>query len=794
MVVAAPQHPAGVGPQAENIPHGPPPVQGPRPPVPGSFRGPYPDRQQQQNGWPFFCVPPSQPYLPYQWPMPVPYVPYGGFPGMGYGMVVQPFPPASYVEPPGYILPHAQLHMADYRRMMAPHLAPAMAYQARRFRYQHTTPSGRVMVSSEVQTEPVGTESPQHDCKGATSSQTNSESGRGTASSSNLSSPKPHADTSACPEEAFGISSNKSLADTVDSTSNVSSVVPNSEIVFQAEEVRIECSGTRAGLKLIHAKETTELASSGELLQCNMGSVHSAEDVVLRCYQPLAFGENKQREPLDDLNHSDEQYLPACPDILMTGACPSSGSLEGSDSTPVEPGNSTEIHTLAVQGDPSLVKGEDDFCGNSKNLHFKILRLPFDLQCLDELRQMEASVWSVESLVPYVPSTEWMIQNGLLTPQRPSLTTVMEVPSEVPLEASQPAADAASTPQENLQAERAIELDGQDSMTSLESLPPYLPAASWLADFSNVYYSKLPSNVQQVGNLRTWPEGQRGEKSEVSQDTNMESSVCPKSGSVQFKEPRSRHRSRTAGLSPSHQDGCPVKSHLGMLHSPEHKVRICKSCLMKQKARNISGSPSPNSNCVKRHKVAHSHSTGDKTKVHLCAVCMCDPEKKSRCKASVDGETTEGEVSENSLYPTAGPKKRVADGQKMLHNNSQKVSSGRHSEKCPMARQSKLREQNCSCEGPKGVPSSAQVWDSNGYGQHNDLTLEKNEINMALYATERWRDTEQRLSSQKQKEKSWKGGMQVSDTESTKSAGKIRTHKQKQYAPTPELHRRDTRC
>uniref|UniRef100_A0AAR2LNU8 Bucky ball n=1 Tax=Pygocentrus nattereri TaxID=42514 RepID=A0AAR2LNU8_PYGNA len=689
MVVAAPQHSSGVGPQAENIPHGPPPVQGPRPPVPGSFRGPYPDRQQQQNGWPFFCVPPSQPYLPYQWPMPVPYVPYGGFPGMGmcYGMVVQPFSPASYMEPPGYILPHAQLHMADYRRMMAPHLPPTMAYQARRFRYQHTTPSGRVMVSSEVQTEPVGTESPQHDCKGATSSQTNSESGRGTASSSNFSSPKPHADTSACPEEAFGITLNKSLADTVDPTSNVSSAVPNSEIVFQAEEVRIECSGTRAGLKIIHAKETTELASSGELLQCNMGSVHSAEDVVLRCYQPLAFGDD-QTEPLDDLSHADD----------------------------------TEMHTLAVQGDPSLVKGEDDLC---------------------------ASVWSVESLVPYVPSAEWMIQNGLLTPQKPSLATVMEVPSEVPLEASQPAADAASTPQENLQTERAIELDGQDSVTSLESLPPYLPAASWLADFSNVYYSKLPSNVQQVGNLGTWPEGQLGEKSEVSQDTNVKSLVSPKSGSVQFKEPRSRHRSRTAGLSPSHLDGCPVKSHSGMPHSPEHKVRMCKSCLVKQKARNVSGSPSPNSNCVKRHKAAHSHLTGDKTKLHLCAVCICDPEK-SRCKASVDGETTEGEASENSLYPIAGPKKRAADGQKMLHN-SQKVSSGRHSEKCPMARQSKLREQNCSCEGPKGVPSSAQIWDSSGYGQHKDLTLEKNERNMALYATERWRDTEQRSSSQKPK-------------------------------------------
>ncbi|KAI4885274.1 hypothetical protein NFI96_013682, partial [Prochilodus magdalenae] len=777
MVVAAPQHPARGGPQAQNVAHGPPPpVQGPRPPIPGSFRGPHLDRQQQQSSWPFFCVPPSQPYLPYQWPMPVPYVPYGGFPGMGYGMVVPPFPPASYMEPPGYMLPHAQLHMTDYRRMMAPHPAPAMAYQARRFRYQHTTPSGRVMVSSEVQTDPVGTASPQRDRSGATSSHTSSDSGKSLGCSSNLSSPIPHADASVCPEEACG-------TDTVGGASKVPSAVPNSEILYQAEEVRIECSGTRAGLKIIHAKETTELASSGELLQCNMGTVHSTEDVVLRCYQPLPFGENKPREPSDDLDHSDEQYLPGCPDILMTGVCPSSGSLEESDGAPAEPVNSTEIHTVAVQGDPGLVKCEDGLCGSSKNVHFKILRLPFDLHCLDELRQMEASVWSVESLVPYVPSTEWMLQNGLLTPQKPSLATVMEVPSEVALEAPQTAAEAASTPQENLQAERMIELDGQDSMTSLESLPPYLPAASWLADFSNVYYSKLSSNAQQQpGNLSTWPEGQLGDKSEVKQDANMQSSVSPKSGPVQFKEPRSRHRSRTVGLSPSKLDACPVMSRSGMPHSPEHKVRICKSCMMKQKAGNLSASPSPKANCGKRHRVAHSHLTGDKTKVHLCAVCMCDPEKISRCKASVDDETTEGEVSENSLYPSGGPKKRAADGQKRMHNDSQKVPAGRHAEKCPMARQSKLREKNCSCEDPKGVSGSTKVWDSNGHSQH-DATLEKNEINMALYATERWRGTEERFISQKQ-EKLWRGGTQVSDTESTKSAGKIRTHKHK-YAPTP---------
>lgn len=85
MVVAASQNPPGVEPHAQSIPFGVNPGQGSRHAGPNPYRGPNPnhlDRQQQGN-WPFFYVQPSQPYLPCQWPMPMPYVPYGGFPGMG---------------------------------------------------------------------------------------------------------------------------------------------------------------------------------------------------------------------------------------------------------------------------------------------------------------------------------------------------------------------------------------------------------------------------------------------------------------------------------------------------------------------------------------------------------------------------------------------------------------------------------------------------------------------------------------------------------------------------------------
>lgn len=85
MVVVASQHPPGFEPRAQSIPSGMASAQGTRHAGPNPYRGPNPnhlDRQQQGN-WPFFYVQPSQPYVTCQWPMPMPYVPYGGFPGLG---------------------------------------------------------------------------------------------------------------------------------------------------------------------------------------------------------------------------------------------------------------------------------------------------------------------------------------------------------------------------------------------------------------------------------------------------------------------------------------------------------------------------------------------------------------------------------------------------------------------------------------------------------------------------------------------------------------------------------------
>ncbi|XP_062860081.1 uncharacterized protein LOC134322141 [Trichomycterus rosablanca] len=375
-----------------------------------------------------------------------------------------------------------------------------------------------------------------------------------------------------------------------------------------------------------------------------------------------------------------------------------------------------------------------------------------------------------------------------MTPQKQSLPTVMEVPAEVLLESNSSKQTSAQTSLEKHDG-MVVELDGQDSVVSPESIPPCLPSAGWLADFGNVYPNKTPNDDhQQVKNQSNWPEGPQ--QTEVNQNADVQS-VSPNSAPEKSQE-MIVQRVKTSGVvSLSDVEGysrsCPdVRG--------KHKVRLCKNCLSRRKTGVAADDLSPKTCGMKRHKVAHSHLMGDKGK--LCGMCRHDPGKKARYKASSSGSGSGSvnqyrksqEVSENAVYPLEAPKK-CSNGS----FNAQTSPSARHAEKCPTSHQSKLREQNCSCDHLK-VPRTNPAWSGDGYGHCSDVTRERNEENLAFSAKDRWRDAEQKHILHQQSDKSWKGGMQVSDTESTKSGGKTRTHKQKQCAQTPEIHRRDTRC
>ncbi|XP_023190895.1 uncharacterized protein LOC111608834 [Xiphophorus maculatus] len=107
----------------------------------------------------YIPAPLPPPLLQYQWLIPFSYNPSAHFPSMGYGMIAPPPPllQPPYMETPGYILPHVQ--PVDYRRLHHPQLHTQDAShqnpnQMRRIRPNHFIPV-RKTVNSEVQTEPA---------------------------------------------------------------------------------------------------------------------------------------------------------------------------------------------------------------------------------------------------------------------------------------------------------------------------------------------------------------------------------------------------------------------------------------------------------------------------------------------------------------------------------------------------------------------------------------------------------------------------------------------------------------
>ncbi|KAL0179813.1 hypothetical protein M9458_025255, partial [Cirrhinus mrigala] len=125
---------------------------------------------------------------------------------------------------------------------------------------------------------------------------------------------------------------------------------------------------------------------------------------------------------------------------------------------------------------PPEAKSREDGNSSSK-VEFKILRLPFDTQNRNQPCQLEASIWSVESLIPYVPSTEWMTENGLLTPQKPFSPVNEHGDISKPNYGSEG---------KNLQSGaskyhgRSRQLEA--SIWSVESLMPYVPSTEWMTE------------------------------------------------------------------------------------------------------------------------------------------------------------------------------------------------------------------------------------------------------------------------------------------------------------------------
>nr|XP_003199627.1 uncharacterized protein buc2l [Danio rerio] len=424
----------------------------------------HPDEQLQLNQQ--FYVPTVQPFMPYQFPTSSLCVPYSGFHGLGYS--VMPLQLPSCVEVPGFITP--QLQMLDYRRI-TPHVAPATAHRTRHSNFQNPVPLGPVMVNSEVQTEPIchsiGSHGP------AARSDTCSESGRGTGCDSPVSTtPRSTENKSiACPEGVSVLTQNCNTSAT--ETTDLSTV-PKSEII-QAEQVQSKCGVLLSKHEIIQNKNN-KMASynKNDIMQCSLGSVQSSEDVVVCSYRSLAFREDKQRVEAGMLSYSRKHHLTSCTElnVLRTPSC----TLKKIS----KPSKSVIAQCVKVKNNSETqfqTKDKDD--GNSPNNNFKILRLPFDVQNHKLPCQLDASIWSVESLLPYVPSSEWLAENGLLTPQK-TLSSLTK-PSNV---ISKPYCVSVG---KNLQSGPSAKYcvsphQLEASIWSIDSLMPYVPSNEWMVE------------------------------------------------------------------------------------------------------------------------------------------------------------------------------------------------------------------------------------------------------------------------------------------------------------------------
>lgn len=628
------------------------------------------------------------------------------------------------LEPPGFVLPHTNLHLMDYRRMLNPQYYQTMAYHSRRFRYQHNSPT-REMTSSEVQTEPLS------------STQRTSTPVSNTVEASVV--------LPVCSSDPSSLPLSQSLSPVLavqkeDYSLERKDVVPpstmpqNGGFVIQTEEVRFECRTTPVGLELLHSHKTAEMS-------------HTFSQDVVQC-SALIQGHVVQDEGLG-LAPDESIQEHVSPDILLSGP-----SSTGEKIPPLEEsGNQTSPLTVTSNVpiiDFEETKNEKELRITNKNFDFKVVHLPFDPKCLDELRELESTVWSREETL--VPSAESLMQNSCsdshyemaVVPSADVLTVNRDASTEevVPTTELEGMVPTVASPGEEMASEamcyvmdvadeapmtnkaHTAEVDlahnlfldnsllkgdinqnrqetniQNDPDTSFESLPAYLPSASWLADFDNVYYySKMPpppppKKESKPLTNRTLDVPSRRRKLDLD---------YKKQPAIPKPKERYKPKGKVDQRSLSDHECCLSRNFNENTFSPyvSKMERLCSRCLEKHMMC-TSVSPGLDGRSLKR-KAAPFQQWND---AHLPTCETCKSHSKRRLmrkgsnpdvRVSHHGHDTEGESSENSSY-RRGQKWRAADDPRKPADLKRPLASKQNLERCPTAMSPKLREKNCLC-------------------------------------------------------------------------------------------------
>ncbi|KAM8839484.1 bucky ball [Synchiropus picturatus] len=383
-------------------------------------------------------APPPPPFLPYQWPVSFPFNPFMGFPGIGYSMVMPPFLPPPYIDAPAYVMPHPHLQPVDYRRFFQPPLHAPMAphqnpYQTRRVRPQQPV-IGRETVNSEVQTEPTRRDVTRY------SPVVGSDSGQGTASSSpsSSSSRKRFTEvanlTSPTCNTTDAVEVKRKLIDVQSVQKDLqSNVKPSLEMqigqfgstrnknghfniwsVSSTESLNPVCSSSQredvTGKERRHSVPDILMSWGGGTPQAETIGAVDNEQPQTGLQQPSCETEG-EKEKCDDPNPTemgDEDILAQA----SSTQCHEDQMFNGSETHAAKPVNRENAFMKTLHCIEAIQEGNHD--ENSvtlpKDTTETLAFIPFS--SYQTKPKLNESVWSVESLAPFIPSKEWMLQNS----------------------------------------------------------------------------------------------------------------------------------------------------------------------------------------------------------------------------------------------------------------------------------------------------------------------------------------------------------------------------------------------
>lgn len=436
-------------------------------------------------------------------------------------MVIPPFA-SPYMESSAYILPHPHIHPVDYRRMLQPQVpAPSAPFQnpnyTWRIRQPHTIPV-RETVNSAVQTEPTQRRGGHY---GDGSPPMRSDSGHGTTSDSPSSSSSSSQKQGSDVVDNYTSTSNhaKDLQANMTCTSGTGK---HSRNILTSHPANIKNATSCISATVEKQKGCKDSQTSiprNTNGHCNMWSVDSPGSMVPVCSSSqqedevvkecgsfpdilMSWGGGTPQATMqkneDKVCYENDNQLPSCENEVEQSVCqsptePKNGSVVAENIEADESENYLcskdslsesrridELVGLVDSGRQSLLNRDDLLSSRNKSHEqdkdetnptgdpTEIIPYQMILSSCQMKRKLNESIWSVESLPPFMPPKDLLLQK-------------INFDSEIIMEMTEEAENCGPATQNSRPTNSSKERIQSDRISSSDSVPM---SDSWL-DFSS---------------------------------------------------------------------------------------------------------------------------------------------------------------------------------------------------------------------------------------------------------------------------------------------------------------------